>query len=192
MEQDKTIGSKIRSIREQRDLDVEKLSRLSGVAAEMITSIEEGLLAPSLAPLLKISRSLGVRLGTFLDDSEKKDPVIVRAGKTDKVLRFSGDTEVSSESRLDFFSLGAEKRDRHMEPFLVEVKPMEGGDRKLSTHEGEEFIFVIQGEVEVCYGRDCFTLSAGDSIYYDSVVPHYLHALGAGNARILAVLYTPS
>ena len=81
-----------------------------------------------------------------------------------------------------------------MEPFLISVKPKDAEGEKLSAHEGEEFIYVMKGKIEVCYGKTSYTLTEGDSIYYDSVVPHYVHALEAGKkeaAQILAVVYTP-
>ena len=61
----------------------------------------------------------------------------------------------------------------------------------MSSHEGEEFIYVLEGEIEVIYGKDSFEISEGDSIFYDSVVPHHLHATGEKKSKILAVLYTP-
>ena len=60
----------------------------------------------------------------------------------------------------------------------------------MSSHEGEEFIYVLDGEIEVVYGKDNFIIGKGDSIFYDSVVPHHLHSNGQPS-KILAVLYTP-
>ena len=147
--EDNKIALKIKNIREQRNLTPENLAELSDVTIDMVNKLEQGLLAPSLTPLLKIARALGVRLGTFLDDIEKEDPVIVRAGKTEKSLRFTGETDASKEAALDFFSLGEAKKDRHMEPFIVSVKPKEAEEKKLSSHEGEEFIYVLDGAIEV-------------------------------------------
>jgi len=185
------IGTKIRQIREERETSVERLAELSKVSARMITQLEEGLLAPSLAPLLKIARALGVRLGTFLDDAPQSGPVVTAGGKSDKIIRFSGDKEASDKSSLDFFALAAEKKDRHMEPFIVTVRPGEEKTLNLSEHEGEEFIYILEGTITVHYGNDIYELKAGDSIYYDSVVPHYVHTVGEGEARILAVIYAP-
>ena len=61
----------------------------------------------------------------------------------------------------------------------------------MSSHEGEEFIYVLEGEIEVIYGKDSFIIGPGDTIFYDSAVPHHLHASGEDKAKILAVLYTP-
>ena len=85
--------------------------------------------------------------------------------------------------------MGAGKIDRNIDPFLIDIE-YEEGEKELSSHEGEEFIYVLEGEIEVEYGKDKFTVAAGDSIFYDSVVPHHLHSSG-DKAKILAVLYTP-
>lgn len=190
MEEKNRIGQKIRQIRELQSLSCEELSERSGSAVEIITAIEAGELVPSLTPLMKLARGLGVRLGTFLDDMEHRSPVIVRQGKSEEVVHFSGDRGVT-RSTLDFFSLAAGKSDRHMEPFLIDVRPPQAQTHELSSHEGEEFIYVLSGEIEICYGKDTHKLVAGDSVYYDSIVPHHLHAAGGTDAKILAVVYAP-
>lgn len=191
MDNANTIGRKIKQTREQREISVERLAELSSVGVQMIEQLEEGKLAPSLAPLLKIARALGVRLGTFLDDAPSQGPVMVKGGQSDKIIRFSGNRAVSDKSSLDFFSLAAEKKDRHMEPFVITVRPGEEKELNLSEHEGEEFIYVLDGSIRVHYGKESYDLRAGDSIYYDSVVPHYVHTVESEESRILAVIYTP-
>jgi len=160
------------------------------LATELLQQIESGALIPSLGPLIRMARALGVRLGTFLDDSENVGPVIVRSGESRKVMRFSDKSRPAS-SDLDFFSLAANKAGRHMEPFLIDIHPSSALDAKPSEHEGEEFIYVFSGEVEVSYGKEIVRLSVGDSIYYDSIVPHNVHSTGSKPAQILAVVYAP-
>jgi len=185
-----TVGEKIKKLRKYKEISLEELSKNSGVKKDLIKEIEESEIVPSLAPLIKISRSLGVRLGTLLDDTIEEGPVIVREGKAGKVIHFSGQEDETSESHLDFYSLGAGKVDRHMEPFIVQVEP-QTDKFKVSSHEGEEFIYVLEGEIEIVYGKEKYHLKEGDSIYYDSIVPHHLHAKEDKQARILAVVYTP-
>jgi len=185
-----TVGEKIKKLRKYKEISLEELSKNSGVKKDLIKEIEESEIVPSLAPLIKISRSLGVRLGTLLDDTIEEGPVIVREGKAGKVIHFSGQEDETSESHLDFYSLGAGKVDRHMEPFIVQVEP-HTDNFKLSSHEGEEFIYILEGEIEIVYGKEKYHLKEGDSIYYDSIVPHHLHAKEDKPARILAVVYTP-
>ncbi|MFI5384408.1 MAG: helix-turn-helix domain-containing protein [Methanosarcina thermophila] len=191
MIEENRVGSKIRQLREAKEMTIEELAEASQSSAELIRQLEDGALIPSLTPLIKIARALGVRLGTFLDDMPQSGPVIVRAGRSEKVVRFSGKTEKPKESALEFYSLASDKADRHMEPFIIDIHPSPNESHPLSSHEGEEFIYVLSGEIEIFYGKDVQRLSAGDSIYYDSIVPHDVHAAGEGDAKILAVIYAP-
>jgi transcriptional regulator with XRE-family HTH domain len=170
-------------------MSVEQLAEASNASTGLVEQLENGELVPSLTPLLNIARALGVRVGTFLDDTPQDGPVFIPKGEAKNVVRFSGKHNDRRESCLDFYSLAADKRDRHMEPFIIDVFPCEG-EHTLSPHEGEEFLYVLSGSIEILYGRDSYLLNEGDSIYYDSVVPHDVHAVG-GNARIIAVVYAP-
>jgi len=87
--------------------------------------------------------------------------------------------------------LSKSKADRHMEPFMIDIAPTKDSDFILSSHEGEEFIMVMEGTLEISYGKYTYILEESDSIYYDSIVPHHVHAFEGQAARILAVIYTP-
>ena len=185
-------GERITELCKTYSVTRETLSQRSGVPVDLIRRIEEGGLIPDLAPLVKISRALGVRLGTLLDDHEELGPVITRAGSADEAVRFKTGVSPENDSRghegLSFKTLAADKNSRHMEPFIVDIEPR--ADQKKSTHEGEEFIYVLSGNISVDYGQDNHLLKTGDSIYYDSIVPHRVSADGE-SARIIAVIYTP-
>jgi len=92
---------------------------------------------------------------------------------------------------MRFHSLGRGKTDRHMEPFYVELLPESAKAPRLSSHEGEEWFVVTAGQVDVTYGRETYHLAVGDSIYYNSVVPHWVSCAGSEPAAIYAVLYIP-
>jgi transcriptional regulator with XRE-family HTH domain len=185
-----TLGEKVRSIRESRSLSLEQLAERAELAAALVAQIESGSLIPSLSPLIRIARALGVRLGTFLDVQQNLGPVVSRVGAHETVMRFSG-KEQAARSDLDFFSLAANKAGRHMEPFLIDIHPSSAHGAKPSAHEGEEFMYVVSGEVEISYGKDMYRLKAGDCIYYDSIVAHHVHSAGGSEARVLAVVYAP-
>jgi len=185
-----TLGERVRTIREERSMSVEQLAERADLAPELVTQIEAGAFIPSLSPLIRIARSLGVRLATFIDEEATLGPAIVRRGAHETIMRFSG-RESAGKSDLDFFTLAPNKAGRHMEPFLIDIHPGSAQGVKPSTHEGEEFIYVLSGEVEVVYGKDMYRLKTGDCIYYDSIVPHHVHSTGAADARVLAVLYAP-
>jgi len=185
---DEKIGARIKRFREDRGLSLEEVGERSGLEVEFLKAVEEENVYPSLGPLLKIARVIGIRLGTFLDDQVSQDPLVVRRGERKEELSMlkGKDRPVA----LKFHSLGRGKKDRHMEPFYIEILPEPDEDKKLSSHEGEEFIVVLSGEVEVAYGNDVRVLNAGDSIYYNSVIPHYVSCRGE-RAEIYAVLYFP-
>ncbi|HKJ28965.1 MAG: XRE family transcriptional regulator [Desulfuromonadales bacterium] len=192
MSVDYKIGEKLRQLREAKQMTVELLAEQSQCHADQIRQIENGALVPSLTPLMEISRALGVRLGTLLDDDPIEGPVVFKSTESPTVIRFSGKDPMATSSNLDFYSMGSGKRDRHMEPFIIDVKPRNGEAPPLSAHEGEEFIYVLSGAIQIYYGKNTYELETGESIYYDSVVPHDVHAKGSENARILAVVYAPS
>lgn len=193
MGNNKIIGAKIKSIRESKQISLEEVSERSGLNIEQIERIESNVDFPSLAPLIKIARVLGVRLGTFLDDQSELGPVVCR--KKDSTESNSiGFTNNSTLARkhMEYHSLSQDKSGRHMEPFLIDVDPSEeGANFVLSTHEGEEFIYVLDGVLEINYGKNTYILEEGDSIYYDSIVSHHVHAAAGHSAKILGVIYTP-
>ncbi|MDD1775003.1 MAG: XRE family transcriptional regulator [Methanobacterium sp.] len=190
MSEDNKIGKKIRQVRESKEMTVEELAKASGNSVELIESLEEGSFIPSMTPLFKIARALGVRLGTFLDDMPQNGPFVVKAGQSEEIIHFTGSISNLEESTLDLYSLAYGKGDRHMEPFIVDLHPKKIDKYELSTHEGEEFIYVMGGQIELLYGQEKYHLNTGDSIYYDSVIPHELHA-HQNEAKILAVVYSP-
>ena len=189
MDSDKIIGNRIKDYREMRKISRGELAQRSDLDVEQLRRIEEGLI-PSLGPLIKVSRALGVRLGTFLDDREKIGPVVVKSGQEKSTISFSF-KDPSSRQHLNFFSLAHEKAGRHMEPFIVEIEPARESDYKLSSHEGEEFIYVLEGTVEINYGKDVYVIEKGDCIYMDSIIVHNVHAGNNKPAKILAVVYAP-
>jgi transcriptional regulator with XRE-family HTH domain len=194
-----TPGERIAELRKTYSISREVLAERSGLPIELIRNIEEEGHIPDLAPLIRISRALGVRLGTLLDDHEELGPVITRAGTGEDAARFI--TGLPSEGATDkapageqhkglhFKALAADKGGRHMEPFIVDIEP--DAEQKKSSHEGEEFIHILSGSLSVEYGSSSNVLNEGDSVYYDSIVPHRVLSANGKPVRILAVIYTP-
>ncbi len=184
------VGEKINALCVDKNISKEQLAERSGLTVDQIELIEKSETIPSLSPLIKIARALGVRLGTFLDDSDQLGPVIHRKNNEKQPATFSSQLS-NANSHLDFYSLAASKSGRHMEPFVIDIKPSQTNEPILSSHEGEEFIFVLEGEVKIMYGNDNYVLKTGESIYYDSIVEHLVSAVDDKPARIVAVVYTP-
>ena len=186
------LGSKIKGIRESRNLSVEEIAESSGLTVDQINSIENDENLPSLGPLIKIARAMGVRLGTFMDDNDALGPVICRAKDREKESSISfSNGAVDARKHMEYHPLAQQKAGRHMEPFVIDINPEDKTEFNLSAHEGEEFIYVMNGEVEIEYGKEKYTLHGGDSIFYDSIVKHHVHVAPGKSAKILAVVYIP-
>ena len=191
-----TPGERIAELRKTYSISRETLSERSGIPVALIAKIEDEGHIPDLAPLIKIARALGVRLGTLLDDHEELGPVITRAGEATASVRFvtglpeeQASAAAKDHQGLSFKALAADKNSRHMEPFIVDIEP--GAVQEKSAHEGEEFIHVLSGSLSLEYGTVKETLNAGDSVYYDSIVPHRVLSADSQPLKILAVIYTP-
>ena len=186
------VGLKIKGLRESKNLSVEEIAERSGLTVEQINSIENDVNLPSLGPLIKIARALGVRLGTFMDDNDALGPVVTRAKdrERDSSISFSNGA-TDARKHMEYHPLAQQKAGRHMEPFIIDINPETTPEYKLSAHEGEEFIYVMQGEVEIVYGKETYNLKEGDSIFYDSIVNHHVHGAPGKSAKILAVVYIP-
>lgn len=183
------IGEKISALRKLKKIEPASLADKAGLSLSQLDHIESGISLPSLGVLIKITRALGTRLGTILDDTVKEGPALVRASERQSTLSFST-SELESREHLTFFSLAPNKNGRHMEPFIIDILPAQKEQLIKSSHEGEEFLYVLEGNVCVHYGNEVYSLDKGDSIYLDSIVSHFV-TTESGNARILGIVYVP-
>ena len=187
----KGIGDKIKQLREERNIPAGEVAAASNIDAQKLQHIEEGKSNPSFHTLVKIARRLGVRPGTILDGSEDANPVITTAQEGGVALSHTNNFG-EERGNMDFISLAQNKKDRNMEPYVITVSYVANGNGAPSSHEGEEFLYVLEGELEVRYGNKTYRLGKGDSIYYDSVVQHVVSSAAPdATARVLAVTYAP-
>ena len=183
---DGKAGARIRAYRERHGWSVADLAEKSGVDAVLVNAIEKGDVMPALGILVKLSRALGQRIGTFMDDQFKPDPIITRAKDIEaKKVADEGMNALGYASH----SLALGKPDRHMDPFRIEFEA--DGVDAVQHHEGEELIICISGEVELTYGPNKIVLKAGDTAYYNSCVRHGLRALGGKPASVYGVVFMP-
>lgn len=189
MENTVTIGDRIRSLRETKNLTLSEVADNAGMEKEQIQFIEENNQVPSIAVLIKIARAMGVRLGSFMDDHEELGPVVSRSDKQKDAMVMH--CAKSDCRHMNYHALSQSKAGRHMETFSITIEPCGHSDFVLSSHEGEEFVYVLEGEIEIKYGAKTYLLKKDDSIYYDSIVPHHVHSSNGEAAKVLAVIYTP-
>ena len=181
------VGERIKELREQKGLSLREVADLTGFSTALLSQMENHLVSPSLGTIIKLARALNVRVGDFLGETEGEPFTIVRKDERKMVSRFASKEGV--KYGYSYESLGFDKKDRHMEPFIVTLEPATVKAAKTSVHEGEEFIFVLEGEMEVILGNHTDILYPGDSIYYDSTIPHKVQCHQDKVTRILAVIY---
>lgn len=182
-----SVGERVRQVRDKRGLSLEDVSQRTGIDVSMLSQIEEGAVAPPLGTIIRLAKALEMRMGYFISGEEDRPYTIVRHSDRKVVSRY--DSKKAKYYGYEYESLAPHKKDRHMEPFLVTLEAAETKEER-STHDGQEFIFVLQGQMEVRLGEDLHILDPGDAIYYDSTVPHLVKTHGKKPTKILAVLYT--
>ncbi len=182
------VGERIKKVREEKKLSLADLAEKTGYSSAILSQIENHLLSPSLGTLIQIANALEVPLSKIFGEKRGHSYSIVRKDERKLISRFASKEGVNYGYTYE--SLGYDKKNRRMEPFIVTLEPATVKHEKLSSHSGEEFIYVLEGEMEVVLGNFKDTLSPGDSIYYDSKLPHRVACVGDNPAKILAVLFT--
>ena len=183
-----TLGERIRKAREMRDLTLEDISSRTGIDVIALKHIESSEMAPPLGQLIKLGKALDMKMGYFISPGVDKPMTVVHKGQGQAVARYG--KKKSQQYGYSYESLAPEKANRMMEPFIVTLLPTDA--EEFSAHDGQEFLFVLEGEMKVQVGDQVEFLKPGDAIYYDSSQPHLVKSATKTRARILAVLYTGS
>jgi transcriptional regulator with XRE-family HTH domain len=181
------VGEQIKAQRQQRDISLQDLASKSGYSTALLSQIENHLISPSLGVLVNLAKAMEISLGAFFGREETEPFTLIRKDEEHIVSRFASKEGV--RYGYIYESLGAGKKDRKMEPFIVTLEPATLKNDKAYGHQGEEFIYVLEGRVDVTLGEHTDTLEEGDSIYYDSTIPHNVQCHGGETARILAVVH---
>ena len=167
-------------------LSLQDISQRTGLDVSFLEQIESGSLAPPLGIVIKLAKALNLKMGYFISGEEDRAYTIVRKSDRKVVSRY--DSKKGEYYGYGYESLAPHKKNRHMEPFLVSLDPAETEEER-STHDGQEFIYVLEGAMEVRLDEEIHILRPGDAIYYDSTVPHLVKCHGDKRTHILAVLY---
>lgn len=181
------LGNQVRRLRNRRNLTLQDLAGLTGLSKPNLSQIENNFVTPPIATLLKIATALGVPIGYFFQDSHQESTMTV-VRKEDRYGVAKGPH--ISHIGYQYEPLAYPKIDKNMEPFIVEMEEREASDIVFNNHRGEEFLYVLEGTLEFCFGEERVILEDGDSLYFDSIVPHGYRGVG-GPAKTLVVIYRP-
>lgn len=182
------IGSQVRALRNRRDLTLQDLANLSGLSKPNLSQIENNLVTPPIATLLKIAAALGVSIGYFFRGAGSDSSMVV-VRKADRYGVAKGPH--ISHIGYQYEPLAYPKIDKTMEPFIVHIDERAAEAIAYNNHRGEEFLYVLEGRLEFRRGDNVVILDEGDSLYFDSVVPHGYRGIG-GPAKTLVIIYKPA
>src|SRR5512137_159786 len=185
LKQKESLGDRIRKAREIHSLTLQELSDRTGIDAGVLKRVEGNKMIPPLGDLVKLGKALETGMSYLISPGIDKPMTVLRADQRKETSRHLG----KRAERYGYFyeSLAPEKANRSMEPFIVTLTPSE--EVQPSTHDGQEFLFVLQGQMMVQVSGQKEYLEPGDAVYYDSTKPHFVKCVGGRETKILAVLY---
>jgi transcriptional regulator with XRE-family HTH domain len=180
----KYVGERIRKLREAQDMSLEQVCKLTGIDAARLRAYEDGTAVPAIGAVIQLSRVLGSKMEGLLHGggTVSESLTICRSGES--LGGEQGDTEQS----YAYQSLTRPGTAGHlMEPFLLSFDPSVPPGVPI-THDGQEFVYVVEGAIELFYDGRTYRLEQGDSAYLSSSLPHTFHGLGERVAKMLAVV----
>jgi len=178
------VGERIKALREAQDMSLEQVSKLTGIDAERLSAYEEGTAVPAIGAVIQLSRVLGSKMEGLLHGGAMISERLTICRSGESLGGDQGDTEQSyAYATLTRPGTAGHK----MEPFLLTFDP-KVPQAPAITHDGQEFVFVLDGAVELLYEGRRYRLGQGDSAYLDSSLPHTFHGLGDRPAKMIAVV----
>lgn len=184
------IGKNIRDLRERRQLTLHDLAAKTGLDVSVLSDIEENVIVPPVASLLGLSHALGVGMARFFQDEGAGVKIsVTRSGER---IRIKSRPHHLHEGEVNYIyeSLEIRKQEKHMEPLLVEFLPMAAGEMLFTHHEGEEFVYLLEGKLEFRTSDHVEVLSPGDTVYFESGVNHGFRGLDGRSARAVVVVWS--
>ena len=183
--EEKQIVKNIKQFRVNKKMSIEQLAKLCGLTKGYVSKIENSDKAPPFTTLIKIANALNTDISLLIaDDSEIPENMnlcIVREDERKEVI------SMETLYGYHYEALAHKKIGKNMEPYIIFPAFHEKG---VFSHEGEEFMYVLEGTHEFIYDGKKYVLNSGDSIYFDSIIPHSGRSLGKKKAKVLTVTYS--
>jgi len=186
---EKAIIEKIKALRQNRQITLKELSTRTGLTEGYLSRIENADSAPPISTLARIAEGLGTDVAYLLlpeTNSDPENPNIVVVRREDSHNgAFSGSPYERTVRGYQYQPLVEKKRGKDMEPYIL-VPEFEAGE--LLQHEGEEFFYVLEGQIEFHYGKERYIMNEGDCAYFESHIPHSGRSLGESRAKLLIIM----
>ena len=178
------LPHRLRALRRQQALSLEQLAQRTGLTKSYLSKVERGLSEPSISTVLRLAQAYEIGVSQLVGsdpDAQEETVSVVRAAEREPMVRRG------TAAGYDYLSMAGRRKVRMMEPFVVRPPRRFPADRAVFPHPGEEFMLVLKGSVEVHVGERQFRLDCGDSVYFDSELPHRLRTVSREIAEVLVV-----
>ncbi len=177
---EKDIGGNIRRFRQEKGLTLEQTAQKAGLTKGALSKIETGQISPPISTVLRIADALGVALAEFFSEPvQNPNFVVTRKGKGNKLVRDG------SQFGYSYEALALSMPGKKAEPFILTMKPTD--PQGTFQHGGDEFIYMLEGKMELTIGDDPVVLNPGDSIYFNPRLVHKSRTLGKTACKYLSV-----
>ncbi|WP_459842087.1 cupin domain-containing protein [Fusibacter bizertensis] len=178
------LGKKIKAVRTKAGLSIKELAEKASVSTGLISQIENGKVVPSVTALYKVAKALNVSVGYFFDD----EPTV----HTNPVVRKNERKRLIIDKATGIYELLTPDMNRKIEFLSIILKGGESSNTELIAHEGEECGYVLKGHLLVKVGNNEYYLGEGDSISFDSSIPHRYINIGDRESYSIWAMTPPS
>jgi quercetin dioxygenase-like cupin family protein len=178
----RNIGQKLLRLRNKKGISLDELSEKTGLKLDYLRKIEDGKDLPPVGDILKISRALTIDPDELLQRGDDKEKELRKKRIQDFAVR---------ESSYLYTVLTPKAKNKHLRAFRITIPPESEHPRINYEHEGEEFIYVLEGVVEVSVGQKKHVLKRNDSLHFDSSIRHSLKNNSRHETVLIVTLYTP-
>jgi transcriptional regulator with XRE-family HTH domain len=172
------VGKKIRSVRTRKKMSLDQVANDTGCSIDYLKRVESGKEMPPVGTLLQIARALQIDSGFFLKEQSDSRKARARA----YAIR-------TADYAYTALIPGAENK--HLKAFRIQIEAREDHKGVGYQHEGEEFVYVLKGQVEIAVGEHINRLGPADALHFNSAIQHHMRNPGDEDAELLVVIYTP-
>jgi transcriptional regulator with XRE-family HTH domain len=173
------VGQRLRSLREERKLSIRSLAQKSGLSVNTLSLIENSKTSPSVSTLQQLARALDTPMTAFFEAGMPGEQLVYTKSGRRRGVPFSHGT---------LEDLGGKFTDSVVEPFVVKLAPRAGSGSQPIVHTGHEFVFCLKGRVVYAIEDRTFVLQPGDSLLFESHLPHHWRNAEPRASELIIVL----
>jgi len=182
------LGHKLRQLRLRKKIALTDLGKHTGLSPSMLSQLETGKMIPTLPTLARIAMVFDVGLEHFFDDRKRRKMFnVVRAAER---IRFPERADAPIPAYF-FECLAFSTQSKGMQAYLAQFPPLDPKQRHEHFHDGSEFLYIVEGSLEIHFQDEEHVLEKGDSVYFDSSEPHAYRGLGEESCRAVEITVPP-